>query len=105
MWSVLCWTMEPNLTLPENGPTPLMEAAVGGHVSIVRLLLDHGADVNAKSRFVWKKVKIIGEKCSDLKQPGAKEELCDNQDCWMTPLCVATDPSVRDLLIEGGGTE
>jgi ankyrin repeat protein len=29
--------------------TPLMEAAAGGYVDIVRLLLLHGADVNAQS--------------------------------------------------------
>jgi ankyrin repeat protein len=29
--------------------TPLMEAASGGHVDIVRLLIAHGADVNAQS--------------------------------------------------------
>ena len=29
--------------------TPLMEAASGGYADIVRLLIDHGADVNAKS--------------------------------------------------------
>ena len=30
--------------------TPLMEAASGGYVDIVRLLLEHGADVNAQSQ-------------------------------------------------------
>ena len=29
--------------------TPLMEAASGGHVDIVRLLLLHNADINAQS--------------------------------------------------------
>ena len=29
--------------------TPLMEAASGGYADIVSLLLDHGAEVNAKS--------------------------------------------------------
>jgi ankyrin repeat domain-containing protein 17 len=29
--------------------TPLMEAASAGHVDIVRLLIAHGADVNAQS--------------------------------------------------------
>ncbi len=29
--------------------TPLMEAASGGHVDIVRLLISHGADVDAQS--------------------------------------------------------
>ena len=29
--------------------TPLMEAASGGYVDIVRLLIAHGADVNAQS--------------------------------------------------------
>ena len=29
--------------------TPLMEAASAGHVDIVKLLIDYGADVNAQS--------------------------------------------------------
>ena len=29
--------------------TPLMEAASGGYVDIVKLLISHGADVNAQS--------------------------------------------------------
>ena len=29
--------------------TPLMEAASAGHVDIVKLLIQHGADVNAQS--------------------------------------------------------
>ena len=31
--------------------TPLMEAASGGFADIVKLLLDHGANVNATSRY------------------------------------------------------
>ena len=31
--------------------TPLMEAASGGYADIVKLLIDHGAKVNAKSRY------------------------------------------------------
>lgn len=30
--------------------TPLMEAASGGYVDIIKLLIDHGAKVNATSR-------------------------------------------------------
>ena len=30
--------------------TPLMEAASGGYADIVKLLIDHGANVNATSR-------------------------------------------------------
>ena len=30
--------------------TPLMEAASGGYVDVVKLLIDHGANVNAASR-------------------------------------------------------
>ena len=31
--------------------TPLMEAASGGYADIVKLLIKHGANVNAKSRY------------------------------------------------------
>ena len=31
--------------------TPLMEAASGGYADIVKLLIDHGANVNATSRY------------------------------------------------------
>lgn len=33
----------------KNDTTPLMEAASAGHVDIIRLLISHGADVNALS--------------------------------------------------------
>jgi len=33
----------------KNECTPLMEAASAGHVDIVKLLISHGADVNAQS--------------------------------------------------------
>lgn len=38
--------------------TPLMAAANGGHVKIVKLLLAHGADVNAQSS--------TGNKCATM---------------------------------------
>ena len=34
---------------PKGECTPLMEAASAGHIDVVRLLLSHGADVNARS--------------------------------------------------------
>lgn len=33
----------------KNDTTPLMEAASAGHVDIIRLLINHGAEVNALS--------------------------------------------------------
>ena len=30
-----------------------MEAASGGYADIVKLLIDHAANVNAKSRYLW----------------------------------------------------
>lgn len=32
--------------------TPLMEAASGGYVDIIKLLIEHGAKVNATSRYL-----------------------------------------------------
>lgn len=38
------------LSYSTGDSTPLMEAASGGYADIVKLLIDHGANVNAKSR-------------------------------------------------------
>ncbi len=45
-------TLNPPLSICSISPgdsTPLMEAASGGYSDIVKLLIDHGANVNAKS--------------------------------------------------------
>jgi ankyrin repeat protein len=36
---------------PVGDSTPLMEAASGGYADIVKLLIDHGAKINATSRY------------------------------------------------------
>ena len=41
---------DPNTMDPQSGSTLLATAALMGHTEIVALLLEHGADVNAKSR-------------------------------------------------------
>ena len=41
---------DPNVQDPQSGSTMLSIAALMGHTKIVALLLEHGADVNAKSR-------------------------------------------------------
>ena len=41
---------DPNAKDPQSGSTMLATAALMGHTEIVALLLEHGADVNAKSR-------------------------------------------------------
>jgi ankyrin repeat protein len=33
-----------------DGNTPIMEATYGGHLDVIKLLLDHGADLSAKKR-------------------------------------------------------
>lgn len=38
--------MSPWFILDEDGATPLMYAAMGGHYTIVQLLIQHGADVD-----------------------------------------------------------
>ena len=48
MCNSLCVAPPSALLLPGDC-TPLMEAASGGYADIVSLLLDHGAEVNAKS--------------------------------------------------------
>ena len=45
------WEREKLSFVPFSGDsTPLMEAASGGYADIVKLLIEHGANVNAKSR-------------------------------------------------------
>ena len=50
LWQVL---LAMNANVEDRGMkgdcTPLMEAASGGYVDIVRLLILHGADINAQS--------------------------------------------------------
>ncbi len=41
----LCLSREPK---PEDWKTPLVRSVEGGNVEAVRVLLDHGADVNAR---------------------------------------------------------
>ena len=36
--------------LDEDGATPLMYAAIGGHLSVVQLLIARGADINKQDR-------------------------------------------------------
>jgi hypothetical protein len=48
-----CWSMELTLKLLENVDKPaLHQAASGGHLELVRLLLQNGANVNAKDGLV-----------------------------------------------------
>ena len=49
MCNSLCVAPPSALLLLPGDCTPLMEAASGGYADIVSLLLDHGAEVNAKS--------------------------------------------------------
>ena len=44
--------------LSSGDSTPLMEAASGGYADIVKLLISHGANVNAKSRYIHVHVHV-----------------------------------------------
>ena len=46
---VLMYTITNIFALPQGDCTPLMEAASGGYNDIVKLLMEHGADLNAQS--------------------------------------------------------
>ncbi len=50
MKQVLAGGADPNTMDPQSGSTVLATAALMGHTEVVALLLEHGADVNAKSR-------------------------------------------------------
>lgn len=64
-----------NAKIPRSGETPLHKAIFRGDVEVVKLLLDHGADVNATSKFgvtslyFARNSKVISEL---LKEHGAK---------------------------------
>jgi prolyl 4-hydroxylase len=65
----------------ENGWNPIHEAARGGHLDVVKALLNHGADINAKTdkdgstALYWAKHSLEGEHpmISYLEELGALE--------------------------------
>jgi ankyrin repeat protein len=50
MWSSSTRGLDVNVK-NSNGEAPLHHAALGGHDEVTNLLLNHGADINTKSRF------------------------------------------------------
>ena len=72
-------------TDPENGISPLMEVAARGNVSLARLLIEHGADVNWRNRRNgWGAVLEVCAKnkleCLSLLLSADAEV-----DCWTNP--------------------
>ena len=58
---VVCMHCELDLLVPSGSKyTALMFAALNGHISLVRLLLKHGADKEMESSFQQKAVDIAG---------------------------------------------
>lgn len=89
-----------------NGYTPLSEAACGGHVSVVNLLLDHGANVNAINAqgrtSLWRAAfQDQREVASALLSRGANPSLA--AEGAETPLMVAPTDGMRALLCEWVG--
>jgi ankyrin repeat domain-containing protein 17 len=55
----------------ENGHTPLMEAASGGHVSCAKLLVHHGAEINCASNEFKESALTLAcykERCYKIKE-------------------------------------
>ena len=48
VWCVCILSM--HIVLIQEGPTALMRASMKGHTTVIELLLQHGADVNAKDK-------------------------------------------------------
>jgi ankyrin repeat protein len=46
----------------QDGSTPLMYAVFGGHREMIALVLDHGADVNAKDEVIQNSQFTITQK-------------------------------------------
>ncbi|RSL98385.1 hypothetical protein CEP52_010378 [Fusarium oligoseptatum] len=85
----------------ENGRQPLHKACREGHLEIVNLLLQHGADIEAKESdgstpfdsACWKGHKDVVEL---LLSKGANSQGCDN-DGW-TPIRAATEHKRLDVI-------
>lgn len=53
---------DPNLRGGEYKSMPLHQAAERGSIETARLLLDHGADLNARDRFGWPAIQFAGSR-------------------------------------------
>jgi ankyrin repeat protein len=92
----------------DNGQTPLCLASWKGHESIVSLLLEEGADVNAKSSYGWTPLLVACQNGHDsivslLLEKGADVNVKD-EDGW-TPLheaCQNGHEAIVSLLLEKG---
>lgn len=80
--------------------TPLMEAASAGHVDIVRLLIAHGADVNAQS--TSGRIECV---YTELTSPPYRSKLIPRRCLGNTPLmygCAGGHEEVVRVLLEAG---
>jgi len=48
--------------IDENGQTPVHFAAFFGKLDVLKLLIDHGGDVNMKDNYNWKPLDLVIEK-------------------------------------------
>ncbi|CAF4616810.1 unnamed protein product, partial [Rotaria sp. Silwood2] len=75
----------------ENGHTPLMEAASGGHVEVARALLDHGAGVNT-----------LSNDSKDKNGNDSKQHKTDEMHTALMEACMDGHVQVAKLLLDHG---
>jgi ankyrin repeat protein len=92
----------------KNGSTPLMTAALNGHLSVVQVLLKHGVEVNARNEDSWSALAVAAQKgCLQITKLllAAHAEVDAVTDRGYTPLMLAVKAGHLELtkvLVEHG---
>ena len=96
-----------NFTMGKYRRTPLIEAARKGHIEIVKILLDAGADIDREDAYKWMNTPLLWavsynhyEIVKFLLDAGAKVDKADRY--GLTPLWWVESKDVAKILLEHG---